>query len=89
MGSHSDNQMDKKESSLPMGVGLLPSGNYQAKIDFYLNLTEHFTVHLGTYKDVETASKAFQSVYSQKTKIRAELEKMDPTKHAKNYISLI
>jgi hypothetical protein len=95
MGSNGENDMDKKDGDLPMGVRLCQSGNYQAKIDFRLNLTEHFTVGLGTYKDVETASKAFQSVYSQKTKISAELDLMDPTdrkariKHVQSYISFI
>ena len=95
MGTHADNQVDKKDGDLPMGVRLLLSGNYQAFINFRLNLTESFYVTLGTYKDIETASKAFQSVYVQKAKITAELEKMDPTdrntrtKHAQSYISLV
>jgi hypothetical protein len=95
MGSHSENQMDKKDGSLPMGVSLRQAGNYQVRIDFYLNLTEHFTVGLGTFSDVDTASKAFQSVYKMKAKITAELEKMDQNdrkamiKHVKSYISLI
>ena len=95
MGSHSENQMDKKDGDLPMGVCLTPSGNYETKVHFRHHFTESFTVNLGTYKDVETASKAFQSVYKQKAKITADLEEMDPNdrkariKHAKSYVSLI
>jgi hypothetical protein len=94
MGTHGDNEMDKKQSGLPMGVYSTPSGKYRANIDFYLNLTEHFSVNLSTYSNVETAAKAFQSVHKQKAKIIAELEKMDPNnrkariQHAQSYISL-
>jgi hypothetical protein len=94
IGTHGENEMDKKNGDLPMGVLLRESGNYEANINFYLNLTEHFSVGLGTYSNVETASKAFQSVYKKKVKITAELEKMDQNdrkariKHAQSYISL-
>ena len=91
MGTHGENVMDKKDGDLPMGVRPSPSGKYWAYIMFNLDITEPLFVGLGTYPDVETASKAFQSVYVQKAKITAELEKMDPTrtKHAQSYISLI
>ena len=55
MGTHGENEMDKKEVDLPMGVRRLKSRNYQASIDFYLNLTEHLNVNLRTHKDGETA----------------------------------
>ena len=95
MGTHGENEMDKKEVDLPMGVRRLKSRNYQASIDFYLNLTEHLNVNLRTHKDGETASKAFQSVYKHKAKITAEIEEMNTNdrkariKHAQSYISLI
>jgi hypothetical protein len=57
IGTLRDNEMDKKEGDLPMGVELKSSGNYRARINSYLNLVEHQFVSPGTHSDVITASK--------------------------------
>ncbi len=62
IGTSGDQEMDKKDGNLPMGVYPTRNRKYQAIIHFYLNLTDDFPCGLGTYSNVETASKAFQSI---------------------------
>ena len=62
IGTSGDQEMDKKDGNLPMGVYPTRNRKYQAIIHFYLNLTDDFPCGLGTYSNVETASKADDSV---------------------------
>jgi hypothetical protein len=85
MGTDGENESSKKEIDLPMGVYPQKSGKFRAIIDFFLNLTDHFSVGLGTYSAVDTASRAYKSVLAHRKKIT---NRKAMIAHVKNYICL-
>jgi hypothetical protein len=98
MGTEGDNTSDKAKNDLPTGVRHARTpGKFYSQVELYLNLTNHFSVRLGTYDDVATTERAFLSVSKQRVKIVKELEGMlknstsrkDMIAYVKSYISLV